>query len=246
MRHINKGKAHRTLEQRNQNPPTNAHQASTAWRNFRRKETRENCLQEQYGLCGYSEINLINTTQITDPQSGKQISRDLGIHLEHIEPKSAAPAKTFNHDNLIACAIDNTKARQLVNQDIFGGHAKLKWFHPDALIHPLKLNCRDYFHYEASGKITPKVGLPRRERAKARLTIYKLNLNAAILVNWRKVWLTQTDNIIAELANDIEALQHFAQIELLPINGLLRPFHSAQRQLLGKVGEQIIQTYFTE
>jgi len=242
MRYIHKAAADWHLAQRHQHPPTSAAEATAAWDNFRRHKsaTAAYCLAEQYDLCGYSEIDLINQTPIFAANS-EEMTQNLGIHLEHVEPKSRNPARTFDHQNLIACAIDDVKARGLVREEVFGGHAKQSWYHPD-FIHPLLANCRDYFFYEAStGKVKPKMALPRRERAKARLAIYKLNLNSPVLVLWRKTWLEQADQLINELQDDREALQQFAQAELLPVCGHLRPFHSAQRQLFGNLGAQICQ-----
>lgn len=240
MRAIKKGIAHRHLVRRHTNPPQNHEQATKAWERFRgdrKRATKELCYEEQFGLCGYSEISLDNIVPIIDA-SNHEISRNLGIHLEHVEPKNINPQRTFDHTNLIASAIDDIKANNLIAKDVFGGHAKLKWFNETSFISPLLGNCCDYFHYETTGKVVPKESLlNRREKAKARLTIYKLNLNAPILVNWRKVWLKALEKIIDE--SDDVSLVLIAESELLPINGLLRPFHSAQRGLFGKVGEKI-------
>ena len=71
------------------------------------------------------------------------------------------------------------------------------------------------------------------------MTIEKLNLNAPVLVVWRKTWLQQAEVIIDELLDDPVAMHDFAEAELLPVNGRLRPFHSGQRALFGSVGEQV-------
>ena len=237
MRAIAKGSAHYQLEQRHQNPPTTAAEATAAWDGFRgnrKAETRKRCVDEQYGLCGYSEVSLEGDA--SQVQGG---DRPLGVHLEHVEPKSRNPARTFEHANLIACAIDDVKARGLTGMDTFGGHAKLGWYHPHGFIHPLLPGCRDYFHYQSSGRVVPRSGLIPGDRAKADVTIEKLNLNAPVLVVWRKTWLQQAEVIIDELLDDPVALHDFAEAELLPVSGRLRPFHSAQRTLFGSVGEQV-------
>lgn len=228
MRHIVKQKADQKLVNRHQKPPATEQEATTAWENFRgerRRRTRDKCLAEQYGLCGYSEIDL--------EESG------LGMHLEHVEPKHRNPSRTFDHHNLILSAIDDIKNRDIDRLDVFGGHAKLRWYHAEAFIHPLLPNCQDYFHYETSGRIIPKAKLPRRERAKVRLTIYRLNLNAPILVNERRTRLAAIDVLIHELRDNQHALRRLAEKELLPVNGRLRPFHSALRQVFGRLGDDI-------
>ncbi|GAA81348.1 TIGR02646 family protein [Pseudoalteromonas sp. SR43-7] len=240
MRRIKKGVANRHLESRHMEPPQTHEQATKAWDRFqgeRKRATKNLCYEEQFGLCGYSEISLDNIFPIID-DSNYEISRNLGIHIEHVEPKNINPQRTFDHTNLIASAIKDIKANNLIKKDVFGGHAKLKWFNEISFISPLLENCCDYFHYETTGKVVPKESLPtRREKAKARLTIHKLNLNAPILVNWRNVWLKALEEIIDE--SDEASLSLIAETELLPINGLLRPFHSAQRGLFGKIGERI-------
>lgn len=239
MRTIKKGNGHRTLNTRNLSPPTTPNEATKAWKNFRsvKKFTRDLCLVEQFYLCGYSEIALDNHIPILDAELN-EISRELGIHLEHVQPKSLFPEKTFQHANIIACGIDNSVAKELRKNELFGGHAKQRWFKEHIFISPLNGLCSSYFHYDTSGRVVASEKLPnRREKAKARLTIYILNLNSPILVNWRKVWLGELERIISELDGD--ALMKFAEVELAPTNGKLRPFHSAQKQLFGRLGTQI-------
>lgn len=234
----------RLLNSRNiTNPPSTQSEASKAWERFRYKnKTREICYREQFGLCGYSEISIDNKYPILDVQ-GNEVSRNLGAHLEHVEPKSRTPLKTFEHSNLIISAIDDVKSRNLVKKDVFGGHHKLKMFSDTSFVSPLWENCQEYFYFESStGKVIPSESLPsRREKAKARLTIYILNLNAPILVNLRKTWLKQLDQLILS-AESKKEISELAELELSPINGTLRPFHSAQKQMLGKLGIQICQS----
>lgn len=242
MRNIQKTSADRYLNSRNNNPPTTEQEATKAWGRFRQKNrTREICFKEQYGLCGYSEISIDNKYPVID-EYGQEISKVLGSHLEHVEPKSSQPHRTFDHTNLIISAIDDIKARNLVKRDVFGGHRKLRRFSQTSFVSPLWPNCRKYFHFESStGKVVPSSNLPnRREQAKARLTIYILNLNAPILVHLRKTWLKQLDELVLS-ASSTKELYDLAELELSPINGALRPFHSAQRQLLGNLGDQICQ-----
>jgi len=243
VRFITKGEPDKYLSKKNKKPPSTPRKARLAWEKFksRRKLTRLKCVNEQFGLCGYSEVELSNETPIIDPDTLEEISTYLGTHLEHIEPKSFNPSRTFDHNNLIASIIDDVKSRNLEKSDVFGGHSKLNWYNEDALIHPLLPNCRNFFHYETTGLVVAKLGLIRRERAKARLTIYKLNLNAPALVIWRRNWLSQINLQINELLNDTISLKKLAQSALLPSNKKLTPFHSAQRQSFGSIGNQVIQ-----
>ena len=244
MRTIKKRGGDRTLNNRNNNPPTTPDQATSAWNNFRSKcKTASVCYAEQYGLCGYSETSIDNKYPVLDENS-QEISKYLGAHIEHIEPKSKAPSRTFEHDNLLLSAIDTVKERGVLKRDIFGGHRKLRSYSETSFVSPLWSNCRDYFHFETStGRVVPSSNLPsRREQAKARLTIYILNLNAPYLVNLRRTWLQELDKLILA-ATTRQEIQDLAELELSPLNGTLRPFHSAQRQLLGTIGAQICQQH---
>ncbi|HBL4972091.1 TPA: retron system putative HNH endonuclease [Enterobacter cloacae] len=239
MRRIIKTNADYYLSQKNKHKPKTGAEARIAWHRFGHKSaTAKICLKEQYGLCCYSEICLLDQFDIID-FNGVGINIDYGYHIEHIEPKSKVPFKTFEHNNLVLSAINSGYLGLLDKNDIFGGHFKINRYSVNAFISPLFINSRDYFHYEASGRVVPKESLPsRREKAKARFTIYLLNLNAPVLVNWRKVWLGVLTKLISD-EGDIDALKEIADLELSPINGSLRPFHSAQRQFFGKIGDDI-------
>ncbi|NOI41338.1 TIGR02646 family protein [Vibrio sp. 070316B] len=243
MRTIKKISPCHALAERNKRPPTNHIKATKAWTRFRRHKpsVTRTCYQEQFGLCCYSEISLDNVFSIRGLDNA-ELSRALGTHIEHIEPKFRNPRKTFEYTNLILSAIDDPSKRNLLKVDVFGGHAKQRMYHATSFISPLLNNCSQYFHYEISGRVVPKASLPtQREKAKARLTIYILNLNSPILVEWRKVWLTELSKIIDE--SSIQALEHIAEAELGPTNNLLRPFHSAQKQMFGSIGTRVCAKY---
>ena len=109
MRHIRKGNGDWRLAQRHQRPPATKDEARKAWRRFDyRDNTRQICLCEQFGLCAFSEIVLNES--------------DLGMHLDHVEPKSKNPSRTFDHGNLVLSAIADTKLSSLAKQNVFGGN----------------------------------------------------------------------------------------------------------------------------
>jgi len=235
---IKKNNAHWKLSRRNATPPKCSKTAANAWGKFRgdgRNKTMEYCFQEQKGLCGYSEVQLEYLTPILTANLATEIGFCLGNHLEHIIPKSFKPEKTFDHFNLILSSISSDSLKTMDKADVFGGHARQDWYSADGFIHPLLEDCSGYFHYEISGKVVPKLSLKRREKAKARLTIYKLNLNASILVTWRRNWLEQLITIVDSLLDDEDSLKNFAELELSCINGVLRPFYSAQKQVFGEL-----------
>lgn len=198
-----------------------------AWSNFgQRAGTRAVCLVEQFSLCAYAEVVL---------DEG-----DLGMHLDHVKPKSKFPYDTFNHRNLLLSAIDDIGARGLTAQDVFGGHARGNRYHPAWFIHPLKPDSCRFFHYAGDGRIEPRRELSTRDRRRASYTIGIMNLNAPILVNRRRRWIEEIENEIDKLLGEVAALEYFAMVELCPTGDRLRPFHSAVRSRFGKLGEAVI------
>lgn len=230
MRPMSKGGGHYALTAR-----LAAHQAELvtgtaskdAWSNFgQRAGTRAVCLVEQFSLCAYAEVVL---------DEG-----DLGMHLDHVKPKSKFPYDTFNHRNLLLLAIDDIGARGLTAQDVFGGHARGNRYHPAWFIHPLKPDSCRFFHYAGDGRIEPRRELSTRDRRRASYTIGIMNLNAPILVNRRRRWIEEIENEIDKLLGEVAALEYFAMVELCPTGDRLRPFHSAVRSRFGKLGEAVI------
>lgn len=235
MRYIVKGEADWHLLKQHERPPTQRRKAQKRWDAFRKNKekvagTRKQCLEnEQFGLCCYSEINLV---------TGEGIDRALGFHLEHVEPKGNTPEKTFDHNNLMACAIDDRNSR-VEKYNLFGGHFRLEWWEPEKFIHPLRPDCSWYFHYNDNGRVVPSESLLPEEREHAQLTIDKLNLNAPILIDWREQWIAHRTNLIETFINEPDTLRQLAREELLPQNGQLKPFHSAIRQLFGQLAEEV-------
>jgi uncharacterized protein (TIGR02646 family) len=233
MRAVTKGGGHFALADR-----WDTHQAQlaagtaskNAWVNFRNTDGNiAACLTEQFSLCAYSELVLDKT--------------DLGLHLDHVKPKSKFPNDTFSHSNLLLSAIDDIGARELAAHDVFGGHARKDRYHPVWFIHPLKPDSRRFFHYASDGRIEPRSGLSTRDRRRAAYTIGLMNLNAPMLVNRRRRWIEEIEDQIDKLLGDLKALEYFAMVELCPTGGRLRPFHSAVRQRFGALGEAVIDKH---
>lgn len=230
MRPVSKGGGHYALASRltvHQSEVAAGTASKDAWANFtQRAGTRESCLTEQFSLCAYTEMVLDEN--------------DLGMHLDHVKPKSKFPHETFNHANLLLSAIDDIGARRLTTQDVFGGHARGNRYHPVWFIHPLQHNSRHFFHYASDGCIEPRRELSTRDRRRAAYTIGIMNLNAPFLVNRRRRWIEEIEDEIDKLLDDAAALEYFAMVELCPTSGRLRPFHSAVRSRFGAIGEAVI------
>lgn len=233
MRAITKGTSHYRLCQRHDKyqkelQAGTASSSTNAWSNFRATaDTRDTCLREQFGLCAYSEIKLDDN--------------NLGMHLDHVEPKSLNPARTFDHQNLLLSAIDDAKKRNLAKQDVFGGHYRSNRYSKSGFLHPLRTGIRRFFYYASDGTVQPALGLSASDTRKANYTITVLNLNAPLLVNQRRHWLEELEREIDKLLNDLTALGYFAEVELCPTNNQLRPFHSAVRQRFEQLDPRLVQ-----
>jgi uncharacterized protein (TIGR02646 family) len=145
-------------------------------------------IAEQFALCAYSEVVLDEA--------------DLGMHLDHVIPRSKSPGDTFSHGNLLLSAIDEAKARGLTKQDAFGGHFRGNRYHPVWFIHPLRPDSRRFFHYASDGRIEPRTELSTRDRRRAAYSIGIMNLNAPVLVNRRRRWLEEIELEIDKLLGD--------------------------------------------
>jgi hypothetical protein len=94
--------------------------------------------------------------------------------------------------------------------------------------------------YLSNGKVEPARVLEPYEKNKAQYTIDLLNLNSPYLVNQRKNWLDELDELINEHIQNDMSLLHLASIDLVPTNNKLSPFFSATRQRFGQIAEQLL------
>lgn len=228
MRYIVKqGTGGYQLEKANEKPPANAEQATIRWDNFKgKKAVTKFLLSAQYYLCAYSEVrpDLLN----------------LGTHIEHIEPKSTNPARTFDYANLVLNALSSDNLRKLNRADVFGGHAKLNTYDATLFVSCLQPDCAKYFVYLSNGIIEPSQKLEQTDQVRAQYTIDLLNLNSPYLVNLRQKWIDELDELIDQHIQDDWSLEHLAAIDLVPWAGKLSRFFTATRQRFGIVAEQIL------
>lgn len=228
MRSITKiGNGGYQLERSNQTPPTTSDQATSRWRSFGYKaDVTERLLAEQYGLCAYSEVR--------PDQLG------LGTHIEHIEPKSANPARTFDYSNLVASALSSEDLKTIDKDEVFGGHAKLSEYDKHLFVSCLHADCARYFVYLSNGEVEPALLLETPEKNAAQYTIDLLNLNSPFLVNRRKRWLDELDELIDEHIRNGMSLPCLASIDLVPISDKLSPFFTATRQRFEHIAEEVL------
>lgn len=246
MRYINKrSQPTNNLYHANQSPPSNANAAISRWSNLQNKNRiLERLLCDQYYLCCYSEL--------------RADEYGIGYHIEHVENKSQNPARTFDYSNLAASAYDSSSlSSQVLNslgqqrKDVFGGHAfgKIGEYNPvdmSRFISPYQRNCIDYFIYQSDGFIAPNPKQSQQDRDKAKYTIDILNLNSPVLVTRREQLWHELDTLMKE-HNDIEELNHWLSIELLPRrnNGRakLESFFTLKRQFFDSPAENFLSNY---
>lgn len=222
------------LNNAHQNPPTTAEQATNRWHSFKDKAFVQNSLlDEQFGLCCYSEL--------------RADLEGVGYHIEHIEPKSKYPLRTFDYSNLAASALSSADLENRVKDDVFGGHAKKDNYDPNLFISCHDNDCARYFSYLSDGRVVPNDKLSDSEKKRAEDTIRLLNLDSPYLVNRRRNWYDELDTLFEEHADKGWSLEHLASIDLVPTNQQrISQFFSLTRQFFGNVAEQVLTQHAPE
>ena len=230
MRHINKtGGGGYHLEQAHQQPPTTQQQAASRWKSFGYKsETTAILASEQYGLCAYSEINPVSVA--------------LGTHIEHIQPKSRYPQRTFDYQNLVMSALSDQDLNRMDGDEVFAGHAKKGAYDAHQFVSCLQPGCAQYFVYLSDGRVEPHHSLEDAQIQRAQYTIDLLKLNSPYLVNRRKRWHQELDDLFEQHLNDGYSVESLASIDLLPTSHQLNSFFTMTRQFYGPLAERILAT----
>lgn len=218
------------LNQSHGNPPQTGDQATSRWHGFKHKTTvLEQLFDEQYRLCCYSEI--------------RPDLLGLGSHIEHVQPKSQYPQRTFDYQNLAASALDSEsdlKVFKVQAQEVFAGHAKLDGYDPNLFISCHQSDCARFFAYLSDGRVVPASSLTQNDTAKANYTIALLNLNSPYLLTQRQSWWDELETLFAEHQVKGWSLECLAAVDLVPTNGKLSQFFSLTRKFFGPVAEQVV------
>jgi uncharacterized protein (TIGR02646 family) len=211
----------------NKVPPDTSAKSKARWKRFNRRNIlSKELMEEQCGLCAYSEIVPEN--------------ENLGTHIEHVVPKSLVPNRTFDVTNLIVSALSSNDLKSMNSIDYFGGHAKENGYDSSLFISCLDNNCSQYFSYISNGLVEAKRGLTLDDQEKAIYTIKLLNLNSPYLATIRKNWINEIELLIEENLDDDLALDTLAKINLLSNEGVLSPFYSATLQRFGSIGDKVL------
>jgi uncharacterized protein (TIGR02646 family) len=215
------------------NPPQNSLDAKSRWSGFAHKQdVQARLLEEQYHLCCYSEIRADLET--------------LGYHIEHVQPKSRYPERTFDYQNLAASALDSMNDLQAFKAqtfEVFGGHSKGSEYDVNLFISCHQPGCNAFFAYLSDGRVVPAAGLPVGDIEKATYTIRLLNLNSPYLITRRQNWWDELDELFEEHLNKGWSIEHLAAVDLVPTDGKLSQFFSVTRQFFNAVAEQVLRQH---
>ncbi|WP_413662103.1 retron system putative HNH endonuclease [Microbulbifer sp. CNSA002] len=213
----------------NQLPPSTNVEATRRWGRFNDKCHLTDILnEEQYYLCAYTEL--------------RPDLEGIGTHIEHVKPKSKYPSLTFDYKNLVVSAL-KSEDLQFHRGNVFGGHAKKSHFDKRQFKSPLRARVkRNYFLYLSDGRVVPSPSKTKRYQRKVRHTINLLNLNAPYLVNLRKRWLDDLDDLIDDHLTDGQSIYYLASVDLVPRGGKLSQFFSATRQRFGGISNRVLKT----
>lgn len=232
MRHVRQSALHvHGLAQAHAMPPQTHQQATSRWSTFGyKREVLARLLKQQYHLCCYSEV--------------RADLRGLDYHIEHVENKSQVPPRTFDETNLAASAISSQKAALLVNGDVFGGHAVDKQTAVDMarFVHCYQPDCARYFAYLSDGRVVPSARIDANDQQRAQYSIDLLNLNSTYLVDLRRQWWDELDQLEEQHnANDWD-LNQLLHLDLVPTaHHQLSPFFSLTRQFFGLAAEALLR-----
>lgn len=233
MRAINKrGAGPFQLTNSNTSPPATSEVATRRWSRFGYKsQVLDHLVEEQYGLCCYSEIR--------PDQIG------LSFHIEHVENKGQHPQRTFSYDNLAACALDSgndLKKFKAQGTEAFGGHAlgKSKGVEMARFVSCHQGDCSRFFTYLSDGRVVPADGLLPLDVGRAQYTIELLNLNSHFLQELRLRWWEELEEIYEEHVDGDMDLHCLAGVDLIPIGSKLSQFFSITRDFFGGIAEEVI------
>lgn len=222
------------LARRKRPPPPTGTDATAAWGNFREKaQLLAELLDEQYGLCCYSEVDAARN--------------GLGYHIEHVQNKSQYPALTFDYQNLAASALASDDLQRL-SIEAFGGHAKGKQAGVDVarFVSCHQSDCHKFFAYLSDGRVVPSRSLDGLEKAKAVHTIEQLNLNSPFLMVLRQTWSDELAQWFDQHLADGWSLSHLAMVDLVPSGQRLNSFFSLTRQFYGSIAESVLAEHVPE
>ncbi|WP_238587250.1 retron system putative HNH endonuclease [Pseudomonas veronii] len=234
MRAVHKrGNGPYQLNNSHANPPITAKAATSRWAGFGSKQqVLGYLLEEQYGLCCYSEIrpDLIG----------------LGLHIEHVENKSQNPQRTFDYSNLAASSLDSeTDLHTFKGQasEVFGGHAlgKSSTVDINRFVSCHQSDCSRFFAYLSDGRIVAADGLSAQEKDRAKYTIDLLNLNSPFLQELRYQWWSELEALFNEHIDQDMSLHCLAGIDLAPRGTQLSPFFSITRNFFGNIAEEVLE-----
>ena len=217
------------LARQNGNQPATAAEAKSRWGRFDKKpEVLALLLEEQYRLCCYSEVraDLIG----------------LGYHIDHVQPKSDYPQRTFDYENMGASALssEDLNTFKIHKDELFGGHARLREYDSVHFVTCHEPGCHRFFAYLSDGRVVPSHHLGARDKDRATYTIDVLNLNSPYLVAQRRQWWGELEEHFDRHVIKGWSIEDLVAVCLVPTAGALSQFFSLTRQFFGAVAEAVL------
>ncbi|KPC20025.1 hypothetical protein AO286_18650 [Pseudomonas syringae] len=169
----------------------------------------------------------------------------LSFHIEHVENKSQHPQRTFDYNNLAACALDSQSdldVLKIQGAEVFGGHAsgKSKGVDMARFVSCHMPDCSRFFAYLSDGRVVPADGLSLDEVDRAEYTIDLLNLNSPYLQDLRQSWWDELEALFEEHVDQDMSLHCLAGIDLIPVGASLSQFFSITRNFFGGIAEEVL------
>lgn len=194
---------------------------AVSWEDFGRihpdikREVKDALLLEQGYICCYCEKEVGNHGPPPD------------AHIEHLMPRSADRAKTYDWSNLlVSCESEKIHRRPATSC----GHYKNQNI---VDVHPLMVGCSRYFSYKANGEVSPSMSLSSEERVLAVEAIRVLGLNNATPVQLRRAAIAAMQEVLEEAGApeteeyDLAVAQERARLVLPDVHRRRQPFVSA-------------------
>ena len=192
--------------------------------------------QLQHGLCGYCEIDL----------------REGDREVEHVVPRSHAPALALAAGNVIACCRGGSSDHPEVRRDearssrpgascgnAKGSNVDRDFIDPRGLPDlPSVTRVRPDGRLEANTTACKGIGQPAQAVEK---TIDILGLNVERLQRERRRHLRNLEKETNSLIDDPAMLEEWAREYLLPRGGRLEKYFTTSRSFFGDVAERILE-----
>ncbi len=224
MRHIKKGPEPEPFSQWKDNNRA----LTVMWEDLAtdaKQSLRDALLSEQSHICCYCGKRIKRSNGEIEANSDEK--EEKGIVIEHLKPRSAFAAQTFDYTNLLASCLGGEK--DTPPRVLHCDKKKDNWYDDELMVSPLNPDCENYFIFRADGRIEGTDD-PAMKRA-ALETIQRLGLDVGSLIAQREKALEPIVEVL-ESTSDAEKLALIEGYSEADRDGRLAPFCFALVQIL--------------